>query len=77
MAAEAVKEVKVAVVATAEVEGVKVGSVVVVIVSDIFKVVVLSAGPDAFLGIDRAVIITASGSKEDVLELGHPGIGEE
>ena len=45
--------------------------------SDIFKVVVFSAGPDAFLGIDRAVIITASGSKEDVLELGHPRIGEE
>ena len=50
---------------------------VVVILSDIFKVVVFSAGPDAFLGIDRAVIITASGSKENVLELGHPGIGEE
>ena len=45
--------------------------------SDIFKVVVFSAGPDAFLGIDRAVIITASGSKKDVLELGHPGIGEK
>ena len=45
--------------------------------SDIFKVVVFSAGPDAFLGIDRAVIITASASKENVLELGHPGIGEE
>ena len=43
----------------------------------ITAVVVLSAGPDAFLRIDRAVIITASSSKEDVLELGHPGIGEE
>ena len=45
--------------------------------SDIFKVIMLSAGTDTFLRIDRAVIITASGSKEDVLELGHPGIGEE
>ena len=50
---------------------------VIGVFSYLFKVVVLSAGPDAFLGIDRSVIFTASGSKEDVLELGHPGIGEE
>ena len=45
--------------------------------ADIFEVVVLAAGADAFLAGGGAVVVALFEAEEDVLELVHPGIGEE
>ncbi len=46
-------------------------------IADIFEVIVLAAGANAFLRRGRAAIGTFLGAGEDVLELHHPGIGEK
>ena len=45
--------------------------------ADIFQVVVLSAGADAFLRGGGAFVIALLEAEEDVLELVHPGVGEK
>jgi hypothetical protein len=37
----------------------------------ILKIVVFAAGTDTFLGIDGTVIVAASSSKKNILELSH------
>ena len=51
--------------------------VVIRVTSHVFEVVVLSAGSNAFLGIDRSRVEPSALSKEDVLELVHTGVGEQ
>ena len=46
-------------------------------VADVFQIVVLATGPDAFLGRDRALIRPLVKAEKDILELIHPGIGEQ
>ncbi len=45
--------------------------------ADVFEVVVLAAGADAFLRADGAGVGTLLGTEEDVLELVHAGVGKE
>ena len=45
--------------------------------SDVFEVVVLTAGADAFLCGGGAVVVTLFEAEEDVLELIHAGVGEK
>ena len=45
--------------------------------ADIFEVVVLAAGADAFLAGGGAVVVALLEAEEDVLELVHAGVGEE
>jgi hypothetical protein len=46
-------------------------------VADVFQVVVLAAGAHAFLRGRRAVVAALVEAEEDVLELVHPGVGEQ
>ena len=46
-------------------------------VADVFEIVVLAAGADAFLGCGGAVVVALLDAEEDVFELIHPGVGEE
>ena len=45
--------------------------------ADVFEVVVLAAGADAFLRGGGAVVVALLEAEEDVLELVHAGVGEE
>ena len=45
--------------------------------ADIFEVIVLAAGADAFLAGGGAVVVALLEAEEDVLELIHAGVGEE
>ena len=45
--------------------------------ADVFEVVVLAAGADAFLRGGGAGVVALLGAEEDVLELVHAGVGEE
>ena len=45
--------------------------------ADVFEVVVLPAGADAFLACGGAAVVALFESEEDVLELVHPSVGEE
>jgi hypothetical protein len=45
--------------------------------ADIFEVVVLAAGAHAFLRGSGLVVVALFEAEEDVLELVHPGVGEE
>ena len=45
--------------------------------ADVFEVVVLAAGADAFLGGGGAVVVALFEAEEDVLELVHAGVGEK
>ena len=45
--------------------------------ADVFEVVVLAAGPHAFLRGRGARVLALFEAQEDVLELIHPGVGEE
>src|SRR5712692_6487425 len=45
--------------------------------ADVFEVVVLAAGADAFLAGGGAAVVALLEAEEDVFELVHPGIGEE
>src|SRR5260370_22398150 len=45
--------------------------------TDVFEVVVLAAGADAFLARNGAAVVTLLEAEKDVLELVHPGVGEE
>ncbi len=45
--------------------------------ADVFEVVVLAAGADAFLAGGGAVVVALLEAEENVLELVHPGVGEE
>ncbi len=51
--------------------------VVVAVVADVFKVVVLAAGADALLRVDRPDVVALLPPEEDVLELVHAGVGEK
>ena len=44
---------------------------------DVFEVVVLAAGADAFLATGGALVVALLQAEEDVLELIHAGVGEE
>ena len=52
-------------------------SVMAVGEADVFKVVVLAAGADAFLAGRGAVVVALFEAEENVLELVHPGVGEK
>ncbi len=45
--------------------------------ADIFQVVVLAAGADAFLRGGGAVVVAFFQAEKNVLELVHPGVGEK
>ena len=45
--------------------------------ADVFEIVMLSAGADAFLRGGSAGVVAALGTEEDILELVHAGVGEE
>ena len=45
--------------------------------ADVFEVVVLAAGADAFLGGCGAIVVAFFESEENILELVHAGVGEE
>ena len=45
--------------------------------SDIFKIVVLAAGADAFLRARGARVVALIEAQEDVLELVHAGVGKQ
>ena len=45
--------------------------------ADIFEVVMLAAGADAFLASGGAVVVALLDAEENILELVHPGVGEE
>ena len=45
--------------------------------ADIFKIVVLAAGADAFLAGGGAFVVALFEAEENVLELVHPGVGEK
>ena len=45
--------------------------------ADVFKIVVLAAGADAFLRGRGAGVVALFGAKEQVLELVHAGVGEQ
>src|SRR4029077_2347136 len=45
--------------------------------ADVVQVVVLAAGADAFLGSGGAVVVALFEAEEHVLELVHPGVGEQ
>ena len=45
--------------------------------ADVFKVVMLAAGADTFLRCRRARIFALFEAQENVLELVHPGVGEQ
>ena len=45
--------------------------------ADVFQVVVLAAGAHAFLAGGGAIVVALFEAQEDVLELVHPGVGEE
>ncbi len=45
--------------------------------ADVFEVVVLAAGADAFLARNGAAVVALLESEEDIFELVHPGVGEE
>ncbi len=49
----------------------------VIIVADFFEVVVFAADAEAFLAVDRAAAGWGAEAEEYVLELVHPGVGEE
>ena len=51
--------------------------VVVGVLAHVFEVVVLAAGANALLCVDRARVVALTASKEDVLELVHAGVCEE
>ena len=50
---------------------------VIGIEAHLFEVVVLAADPDALLAVGHSRIIGLLQAQEDVLELVHPGIGEQ
>ena len=52
-------------------------SVVAIGEADVFEIVVLAAGADAFLAGGGAVVVALLEAEENVLELIHPGVGEE
>ena len=45
--------------------------------ADIFEIVVFAAGAHAFLASGGAIVIAGFEAEENVLELVHPGVGEE
>ena len=45
--------------------------------ADLVEIVVLAAGADAFLRRNGALIVALLVAEEDVLELVHPGVGEQ
>jgi len=45
--------------------------------ADVFEVVVLAAGADAFLRRSRSVVAALFKAEENILELVHSGVGEE
>ena len=45
--------------------------------ADVFEIVVLAAGADAFLAGGGALVVALLEAEEDILELVHPGVGEE
>jgi len=45
--------------------------------ADIFEIIVLAAGADAFLGRRGARVFALLQAQENVLELIHPGVGEQ
>ena len=47
------------------------------VAADFLEVVVLAADADALLRVRRADVVPLAGAKEDVLELVHPGVGEQ
>src|SRR5262249_3279788 len=51
--------------------------VVIRVTADVFQVVVLAAGTDALLAIDRTLVWARAGAEEDVLELVHAGVGKQ
>ena len=51
--------------------------VVVGVPAHLLEVVVLPADPDAFLGVDGPAVRARAGPQEYVLELVHPGVGEQ
>ena len=52
-------------------------SVVAIGEADIFEVIVLAAGADAFLASGGAVVVALLEAEENILELVHAGVGEE
>ena len=51
--------------------------VVIGVLADVFEIVVLAAGANALLGVDRAAVDAGAGAEEDILELVHPRVGEQ
>ena len=47
------------------------------VAADVFEVVVLATGTDAFLTVHRALVRPGPGAEKHVLELVHAGIGKE
>jgi hypothetical protein len=45
--------------------------------ADVFEVVMLASGAHALLRRDGAAVVALLGAEEDILELIHPGVGEE
>src|SRR4029077_6714018 len=45
-------------------------------IADVFQIVMLAAGANAFLGRGRPAVVALFHAGEDVLELDHPGVGE-
>ena len=51
--------------------------VVVSVAPHIFEIVVLAGGPDALLGIGRTYVLPCAFAEKHILELVHPGVGEQ
>src|SRR5437016_5289460 len=47
------------------------------VLADVFEIIVLAAGADAFLCVRRTFVRPGAGAKEHVLELVHAGVGEK
>ena len=47
------------------------------VLADVFEIVVLAAGADALLRIDRPAIVARAGAEKDILKLIHAGVGEQ